>query len=544
MRRVACIALPLIRIEIAAAPGTEHREAVGSTSPLAVVVARPNGTVKSERDVLGNTRLDVVSREARALGVRVGQTVAAARAKCAGLRVRVVAESAVRTGLARIAEVALAFGPTTAFDVATDVVWIEVGGCAHLHGGEAQLALAIEARVRSLGHACRVAIADGPRIASAVARYAPARRGVGREPAGETIRSAPLVVPSGQGAAAMGALPVGALGLVGLDDESIVWLKDLGLRACRDLQALPRRSLGTRLGECTKDVMQLLRGDDGAPLDAWRPPEVPEERAELEWGATSVEGLGFVVRALCDRLAARLEGRAVGASRIDLVVGLDRALLGEGASPSLRALVTLPVPVVRSADLFAILRARLDHLELPAPALSVTLRALELSPAKPRPLDLLSPEPKAHALPSLVAELVADLGPSSVGTLALADRWAPEERTLLAPFAPLARAVGAETLGGVAPAIGHGASSDGSKGALEPSRLVAGRPIRGPWDPAREARLVARFEAVEWWRQAERGEREREQNSRRRDFYEVWDGASLAWVELRLGSWSVRGWID
>src|SRR5580704_2281416 len=157
MRRVACVALPQIRVEIAREK--EGRQGEGDDSsrpservgnaftkvpakvvpPLAVVIARPGGTIRSERDVLGNTRLDVVSGEARASGVRVGQTVAAARAKCALLNVRVVAESAVRTGLARVAEVALAFGPRAAFDVATDVVWVEIGGCAHLLGGEREL---------------------------------------------------------------------------------------------------------------------------------------------------------------------------------------------------------------------------------------------------------------------------------------------------------------------------------------------------------------------------------------------------------------------
>jgi len=362
--------------------------------------------VRTERDVLGNTRLDVVSREARAAGVRVGQTVAAARAKCATLHVRVVVESAVRVGLARVAEVALAFGPMTAFDVATDVVWVEIGGCAHLHGGEPALAEALEARVRALGHTCRIAIADGPRIAAAVARFARLEGARAAERGSAPL--AALVVPEGKGNEAMRALPVEALGLEG---EDVVWMRDLGLRTCGDLQKLPRRSLGARLGARTKDVMQLLGGEDRAPLDAWRPPEVPEERAELEWGASSVEALAFVAKALCDRLAARLEGRAVAAARVGLVLGLDRGLLGESAPPSLAIEVALPVPIVRAADLFAVVRARLERIDLPAPVLAVTLRALELSSSRPRALDLLAPEPRAErALTPLVAELTADLG--------------------------------------------------------------------------------------------------------------------------------------
>jgi protein ImuB len=549
MRRVACIALPQIRVEIAREGSEkEHRQgfAPKETHLLAVVIARPGGTVRTERDVLGNTRLDIVSREARASGVRAGQTAAAARAKCASLHVRVVAESAVRVGLARVAEVALAFGPSTAFDIAIDVVWVEIGGCSHLHGGEYALAQRLEARVLALGHACRVSIADGPRIAAAVARFGGARAAV--------QGGSPLVVPEGKGNEALRTLPVEALGLKG--EESLgVWMRDLGLRTCGDLQDLPRRSLGARLGGRTKDVMQLLSGEDCAPLDVWRPPEVPEERAELEWGLSSVEPIAFVTKALCDRLAARLEGRAMAAARIGLVLALDRALLGEGASPSVAIDVSLPVPIVRAADLFAVVRTRLERLDLPAPVLAVTLRALELSSARSRALDLLAPEPKAErALTPLVAELAADLGTANVGTLALADTWSPGERTRLVSF-------GAARSGIVHAAAGAAdVPSALVASALEPSRLVdSSRTLCRPLDSFEGVELLARLETVEWWRQSKP----------RRDFCAAWDGAALAWVEVRNSanatttggaaaagsvagesgatacwvSW-VRGWID
>jgi protein ImuB len=515
MRRVACIALPQVRVEIAREiseePWGEHR-VTSRESPLAIVIGRPGGGVKMERDVLGNTRLDVVSREARVLGVRSGQTVAAARAKCAALRVRVVAESAVRTALSRVAEVALAFGPTVAFDVVTDVVWIEIGGCAHLYGGERALALALGERVRALGHACRVSIADGPRIASAMARFAPSSR---------TSDNASFVVPEGKGADAMRILP---LEVLSLEKDCIRWLKDLGLSTCGDLQNLPRRGLGTRLGARTKDVMQLLNGEDLAPLVAWRPPEVPEERIELEWGASSVEALWFVTRALCDRLAPRLEGRGVAAMRVGLMLTLDRALLCEGVVPVAAFDLALPVPIARASDLFAVLRARLEHFELAAPVLAVTLRALEIAPATPWSLDLLEPEPKIEgALSPLVAELAADLGGTSVGTLSLVDTWSPEERTRLVPF-------GATR--GMLPTSALVTS------AMEPSRLV--QPLRMPPGTFDEATPIFRLEAVEWWRGSV-------QNS---DFCAVWDGFALAWIERRAAhglraheTW-LRGWID
>lgn len=326
----------------------------------------------------------------------------------------------------------------------------------------------------------------------------------------------------------MRVLPLEALSL---ESDCVRWLKDLGLSTCGDLQDLPRRGLGTRLGLRTKDVMQLLSGEDLAPLDAWRPPEVPEERVELEWGASSVEALGFVTRALCDRLAARLEGRAGAAMRVGLVLALDRALLSEGAIPVSAFELALPVPIARASDLFAVVRARLEHLELAAPVLAVTLRALEIAPVKPRSLDLLAPEPKIErALSPLVAELAADLGGANVGTLALVDAWSPEDRTRLVAFgAPRASRATLPTSALVTSAI-------------EPSRLV--QPVRMPPDAFEEGTLLLRLEAVEWWRGSVQS----------RDFCAAWDGAALAWIELRAANeanqanqanqaW-LRGWID
>jgi protein ImuB len=499
VRRIVCIALPEIRVEIA----REREGALGAAaraSPLAVVIARAGGAVKTERDVLGNTRLDVVSGEARAAGIRAGQTVAAARAKHAGLRVRVVAEDAVEGALARVAEVALEFGPVVGFDTAVDVVCVDVGGCAHLHGGEESLARSLVARVKALGHACRVAVADGPRIASAVARF------------GGTER-----VPPGEGAEAMRGLPIAALAL---DEDAARWLRDLGLRRCGDLQKLPRRSLGTRLGPRAHDVMQLLDGEDRAPLAGWRPPEVPEERVELEWGAGSVEALAFVVKTLCDRLAARLHGRAVATTRLELELGLDRALC-EGADPVNVLGVVLPAPLARAPDLLAVLRARLERHVLAAPVLVVKLRAIELVRPTSRPLDLLEPEPVAdRVLPRLVAELSAELGAARVGVLALVDGWSPDARTRLVPY------------GATAPTPRHPLTTS----ANEPTRLVA--PWRLPCEAFEPLVLLARYEAVEWWRRG----------PQRRDVAAAWIGSrrdgALGWVELGDDGGTVRGWFD
>jgi len=425
---------------------------------------------------------------------------------------RAVPPEAVHAALVRVTESALAFGPVAAFDVARDVVWVDVGGCSHLHGGERQLAEAIDARVRGLGHSCQVAIAEGPRIAAAVARFGPAR---GARPRG------PVVVPEGEGRAAVSALPIAALAL---DDDVSRWLVDLGLRTCGDLQELPRGALGARLGARAHDVMQLLDGEDPSPLDAWRPEEVPEERVEIEWGTDSVEALVFVMKTLSDRLASRLQGRKVAAAGLQIVLGLDRALCEGGPSTSTIDVV-LPAPIARAADLLAVVRVRLERHSLSAPVLAVTLRAPDLARVTARTLDFLSSDPRAdRVLPRLVAELAADLGEASVGTLALADTWIPVERSRLVPF------------GADRPRPRHSLVTS----SLEPSRLVP--PVPLPPGSLVDAVRLARVESVEWWRRG----------AEARDLFAVFlpvaagDEKNLAWVESagRAGDARLLGWID
>ena len=158
--RIAAICLPELHVEVvrataspssarSARPPLASDEGAAEGMPLAIVVAAPPMT---EAKLLGNTRLDVVSREARALGISPGQTIAQARARASDLAVRVVRPDAVHGVLARLAEVALAFGATFSFATANsqlharsapssndsadsygDIVWVDVTGCAHLH---------------------------------------------------------------------------------------------------------------------------------------------------------------------------------------------------------------------------------------------------------------------------------------------------------------------------------------------------------------------------------------------------------------------------
>jgi protein ImuB len=480
-------------------PERDSREA-----PMGIVIARPGGAVKDERTLLGGTRLDEISTEARVWKVRRGDTIASARAKCAGLLVRVVQEQDVRGALEAVAECGLSFGRTASIDESRDVVCFDVTGCGHLFQNEEGLARTLEERIRAVSHGeVRVCIADGPRLSSALAR--------------SMRRRAPLIVPPGKNAEAIAQLPIRALPI---DEASVAWMEKLGIQRVLDLQKLPMRGLSMRLGRVHAEVAALLAGDDAAPLNPYVPLDVPSDRVDLEYGIENTEALLFVAKMLCDRLALRLSGRAMAATALELELSLDRAAAPEG-TPAL-ALLTLasPAPLALSGELLSVVRVRIESWVVPAPVLAVTLRATTLARKDGRALDLFESEAKAdRGLPRLVAELTADLGSDRVGTLALVDTWVAGERSVVLPY------------GTRAPHAFVPLTSS----APEPSRRI---PAAACADDARLLRLLARVEGAAWWRCGVKAH----------DYFASWSESEsrMSWVEIDVstGSACVKGWMD
>ena len=574
--RIAAICLPELRVEVVRA--TSPPSGTGEGLPLAIVVANPPLT---EAKLLGNTRLDVVSREARALGVHPGQTIASARARASELAVRVVRPDAVRGVLARLAEVALAFGATVSFATASDgvdsqgdVVWVDVTGCAHLHApspssssssssssrsdGEAVLGSRLAQVFAGLGHVCAVAIADGPRVAAILARAAAASRAASvaapdRGPRDRRRREEEedtpvlVVVPPGKNAVALAPLPVSALPL-GADD--VRWLAKIGVRTITELRALPRAALASRLGARAPVVLSLAEGEDRAPLAPYVPPEIPEEAAVFEYGVEGSEALTFVAKTLADRLAARLAGRAVAASRIELDLTLDVALLrdegdGSGAAGGAkseriqRIAIDLPQPLSGASDLLAALRPKIERAVLRAPVLGAKLRAPSLVHKPQAALSLFEPQPKAaQALPRLVAELAADLGEEAVGKLSLGDAWSPEDRSRFVRLDVKTAAT--------APRPQAGADVNGRRrrhmlsSVPEPTRLLS-QPMAVPREAVKVVRHLSRIEAVDWWKHLPG-----EGPKKGVDYVYAWVDEGAAWVEIdrASGAARVRGWFD
>jgi protein ImuB len=379
-----------------------------------------------------------------------------------------------------------------------DTVWLDVTGCARLVGGEDVLAAELRDRVAALGHRARVAVASGPRIAQAIARWWLPRSTAGEEE---------LVVTAEATARRLADLPVAALPL---ETPLLVWLGKLGILRIADLVRLDRARLAHRLGPAARDLLQLATGRDDVPLRAWEPPRRIVESAAFEEALDGLEPLVFVLRRLVARASARLTARGEACTAVSIGLAFDPSVIalenrnaleeanqGPALSCETELALSLPVPLAREDELLRPIHARLERLEAPAPIRSVTLVLDGLTARPEHQLDLGRRRGRdPGGLPRLLGELEAWLGPGRVGLLHLRDAHRPEARSALAPPA-------------AAPTPPHAPPL----AADEPTRILpepieVGRIERGALLAAGteghvfvidSLRLTSRLESVEWW---------------------------------------------
>ena len=342
--------------------------------------------------------------EARARGVRQGDALVQARAACAELQAIPADDAEDRAALEGLAEALLALAPGV--EIAwPDVLLLDASGAHVLVKGsvgdaEAVLAARAVALAADLGLHCRAAVASGRAPARALARYAP-----GASP----------IAPDG-GAAALAALPIHALELPPPVAER---LAALGLRQVGDLAQLPTETLAHRFGAAGLAAWRLAQGDDPSPLVPYVPERLPEERLDLEAPVDSAEPLLFGLKRLCDRLAARLAGRGLGATRLALALRLDPR--GEELLE-----ISLALPSSAAQRWLLVLRERLDALRLPAPVAGATLRVAEAAPAPVEQLALGDRPDQLVALETVLARLTARLGDGALFAAQPVDRHRPE----------------------------------------------------------------------------------------------------------------------
>lgn len=262
-------------------------------------------------EVAGVMRVSATSRAAEdAGGILPDMPLADARARLPGLRVVSVDQSADDIALATIADWCGRWTPWVSLDAASGReisdgrgLWLDVTGCAHLFGGEAQLVEDLIARLRQFGYEARAAMADTPGAAWAAAHY------------GDDEALA-QVVPAGHSRAMLADLPLAALRLAPDDVEG---LERLGLRRVGALYGIPRGALVRRFGAASSQRLDQALGFASEPLSPRRP--ATRFRVQRLFAEPLGDGAALiaVASALFTDLEALLTAADKGARRIELV---------------------------------------------------------------------------------------------------------------------------------------------------------------------------------------------------------------------------------
>jgi protein ImuB len=370
--------------------------------------------------ILDEGRVACCDGDARAAGVRPGMTAAQALGALGRLTLVTIDPAGDRAALRALAEALLAFAP--AVEVSLPDALLLDAGAAHLVAGLGQAQAGTEraerglvaralAVVEEMGYAARAAVATGRAPARALARYATSLREAWAPPGAERQALAPL--------------PLEALGLA---PAVAARLAEVGIADAGGLAGLPEGTLAHRFGPEGVAAARLARGEDASPLVAYAPETLPEEGLELEAPAESAEPLLFALKRLADRVAARLAGRGLGATRLKLVLKLDPR--GEE-----RIAVPLSQPTAVAARWLGPLREHLFSLRLPAAVVALRLTAVEVAPVVAEQLAFGDRPEAVAALDAVLARLAVRLGDGALFAAEPVARYRPERAYKAVPFA-------------------------------------------------------------------------------------------------------------
>lgn len=241
-----------------------------------------------------------------------------------------------------------------------------------------------------------------------------------------------LVVPASRLREYLSHIPVPALisrlGLPPREDESLgETMRRLGIGTLGALASLSSAQVADRFGPAALAARRVARGEEG-PLRPRRPHEVLAAEVELPEG-TAGDRLDHALGLLVDRLLAAPRRR--GRTLLSLRLG---AVLAEGGSWS--AEQGLGRPTASARALRTVLAPRLEA--LPAPAVTLRLRALALGPPATEQMELSirGQEARRRRLSAAVREVRAAQGAEALLRILQVDPASrvPERRAILTPF--------------------------------------------------------------------------------------------------------------
>jgi len=408
------------------------------------------------------------------------------------------------------------FSPLVALEEPDSLI-LNVSGCSHLFGGEQQLAQKVVLQLRERGYVSRVAVADTPNAAWAVAHFA----------------ARPIqVVPSDMQGKFLHGLPLAALRL---PDEIVKTFRELDIHYIGQLMQLPERLLPSRFGPQVLLGLHQALGTVANPLTTEGFVEQKEASWRFEIPCTSKHLLEQVIEHLLAKLLERPPTQHQAIQRLHvtfhhtakecsrLEIGLLRA------SRSLRYLMEL-------------VRLHLERAKLDREVTEVTIRpvSLALSYRQGQLFEGDSSLERIQEFPVLVEKLSSRLGKNAILRPCLQDDPQPEYAWRYDPW--LEQGV-SDLTDAVSPEPDKEESFRPSHFKRRPVPVTVvsvfpnGPPLRFEWE--HRSLVVAHYwgpERIEtgWWRDAEIG----------RDYYlvETTKGERFwLYCQVDRGQWFLHG---
>jgi protein ImuB len=248
----------------------------------------------------------------------------------------------------------LRYAPLVAPDP-PDGLWIDITGCAHLANEEAALGADLLTRLEQRGFAARLAIADTPGAAHALARH-------GAEPC--------MIVPAGKGPEALARLPVAALRL---PEPVLEALHRLGFETIASIIAAPRAPLMRRFGAILLHRLDQALGRMPESINPILPEMAIAKRLTFIEPLSTAEAFKLVITRLTRSITLMLDKAGLGARRLDLI--FERV---DGTIQALRIGTSRP-----SRDAAHLARLLAERLESVDPGPGVEAMRLMVSIAEP-----------------------------------------------------------------------------------------------------------------------------------------------------------------
>jgi len=318
----ACILFPQLAMDGV----LRHR--ADADSPLALLAG------PAQRRVL-----QAVNPAARAIGLRPGQSLIAAQALSQDFATADYNPVEIEHWQQLLAACAYGFSSQVSLHYPRCLL-MEVHSCLSLFGPWPRFEARLREELSALGFRHRITVAPNPAAARILAN----------------VHNGLVITDADALRQALDRLPVQHLGF---SREAATAFSRMGLRNLARILAQPRDSLSRRFPAEVLVQLDRLLGIRPLALDFHRPPDVFEQRIELNFDVKSHQALLFPLRRLTADLAAYLAGRDSGVQRF--VLHLEHRAMADS-----QVQVGLLRAERDASMLFELTRDRLEQLQLPA----------------------------------------------------------------------------------------------------------------------------------------------------------------------------------